>query len=148
MISKVKFLVILVENILFNKNNFEIKIIDFDLAEEITPLNRGNCTHPRGTVEYLSPELARREFPYSMEKNEVWQLGVLLFELFFQNVPFKSQIEIMTLSVESAIQQCQPRLITYDDVSLISSLLTKDPYFRPNLKLVKELLVNRKRTVI
>lgn len=39
-----------------------------------------------GTLDYVPPEIVKGEF-YD-ERVDVWSLGILLFELLFQDVPF------------------------------------------------------------
>jgi serine/threonine protein kinase len=57
----------------------EIKVIDFDFAQMVdSKLSKFFA----GTVGYFSPELIKKT-PYSLEKNQVWQLGVVLYNLYY-----------------------------------------------------------------
>lgn len=70
------------ENILLTKNGLA-KLCDFGFAAETDSPRKTLC----GTYEYMSPEMAMGE-PYT-QKNDIWSLGILLFELIEGTAPFK-----------------------------------------------------------
>lgn len=72
---------------IFLKKDFEIRIGDFGVAKMLKP-QASFAKTIIGTPYYLSPELCE-EKPYN-EKNDVWALGCLLYEMCKQTQPFKS----------------------------------------------------------
>ena len=73
------------ENLLINDNNI-IKLCDFGWSVK---LNDDKRTTFCGTVEYMAPEIIKKE-KYD-EAIDVWSLGVLLFELVHSYSPFYSE---------------------------------------------------------
>jgi serine/threonine protein kinase len=65
----------------------KVKVIDFDLAQQVISDKMSKVY--AGTRLYLSPQILQRD-PYSLEKNQVWQLGCLLFALYFNYLPFEN----------------------------------------------------------
>ena len=73
------------ENLLINDNNI-IKLCDFGWSVK---LNDDKRTTFCGTVEYMAPEIIKKE-KYD-EAIDVWSLGVLLYELVHSYSPFYSE---------------------------------------------------------
>ena len=71
---------------IFLKKNFEVRIGDLGVAK-ILKEQFDFANTVIGTPYYLSPELCS-EKPYN-EKNDVWALGCLLYEMCKQTQPFK-----------------------------------------------------------
>lgn len=116
-------------------HTLEIKIIDFDLAQKITKQNRGYSRQLAGSSFYMSPEILRNS-KYSMEKNDVWQLGVVLYILQFSGFPFNTGREILNLNILSKINLINSELnrVQSDEIiHLLSRMLSKDPNLRPTL---------------
>ena len=72
---------------IFLKKDYEVRIGDFGVAKMLNP-QKSFANTIIGTPYYLSPELCE-EKPYN-EKNDVWALGCLLYEMCKQTQPFKS----------------------------------------------------------
>ena len=72
---------------IFLKKDFEIRIGDLGVAK-ILKRKANFANTVIGTPYYLSPELCA-EKPYN-EKNDVWALGCLLYEMCKQTQPFKA----------------------------------------------------------
>ena len=68
----------------------EIRIGDFGIAKQLKN-GEHSLTELIGTPCYLSPELLKDQ-RYN-EKNDVWGLGCLLYELCKQSKPFKAKRE-------------------------------------------------------
>ncbi len=83
------------ENILIFENNI-VKLCDFGWCVKLNGKQRETFC---GTTEYMSPELVNSE-GYGKE-NDVWSLGVLLYEMihghspFIPNKPFFTEREVM-----------------------------------------------------
>jgi serine/threonine protein kinase len=60
----------------------EIKVIDYDFAQKVIKGEMSKFFG--GTRGYLSPEQISKT-DYSLEKNQVWQLGVVLYQLYYLN---------------------------------------------------------------
>jgi len=73
------------ENLLINEDNI-LKLCDFGWSVK---LNRNKRTTFCGTVEYMAPEIIKKQ-KYD-ETIDIWSLGVLLFELVHSYSPFYSE---------------------------------------------------------
>ena len=76
------------------KNDFTVKLIDFDLANR-EHLLRHEILHEGGVHEYIAPEkIDNNAFDMVSERSdycsEVYQLGVILYILLFRKLPFKA----------------------------------------------------------
>lgn len=113
------------ENIvLFNDGT--VKLIDFGwscIYDDSDPPNEKS-----GTTIYNPPEMLRGEYyDYSID---VWQIGVLLYELLSHKLPFDGGSEKTT---KERILKCKPRYPKYFSaplVDLLKSILTSDPLNR------------------
>ena len=72
------------ENILVNIDQLQIKMCDFGWAAETSDIKW--ILNKAGTYVYMSPEALKGEF--QTKKSDLWSLGVLMFELFFNVEPF------------------------------------------------------------
>ena len=64
----------------------QIKIIDFEFATQ--KIHSNNSV---GTLGYMSPQILQRE-EYNTFKNDIWNLGVLLFSLYTGNRPYSEPL--------------------------------------------------------
>lgn len=94
---------------------------------------------PSGTFDhadgYVSPEIIKNE-PYSIEKNDVWQLGVFLYVLLFSTLPFKNAYETINLDIlPNIIYSCwrSGRYEQHEEIDLLASMLSKNPSLRPSM---------------
>ncbi len=71
------------ENILITKSLDEVKLIDFGFAQ----VGDFNNNYRKGSEPYLSPELILQTCKDSF-KNDIWSLGVILFALLTNRMPF------------------------------------------------------------
>ena len=85
---------------IFLKKDLEIRIGDFGITKRL-PKNRDYLTELIGTPCYLSPELLKDQ-QYN-DKNDIWALGCLLYELCKQSKPFnaKREDELQRMIVKS-----------------------------------------------
>ena len=68
-----------------SQNNFIIKLADFGLSRIF---NKKNFTTNKGTLGYCAPEQC--EDNYDPTKCDLWSIGVLIYEMKFNKVPFTS----------------------------------------------------------
>ena len=135
-----------------------VKILDFGIAKLLEPdaadrdeTQTGGSVHTEaglllGTVNYMSPEQARG-LPVD-ERTDVWSLGVVLYEMLAQRLPFSGATRMDTVVaildrhpvplVTSAHYDVSPRL-----EQTIESCLRKDAADR--LRSANELLAELKR---
>lgn len=136
-----------------------VKIIDFGFAIHTTGLSDLRC----GTPAYMSPELVQKQ-KYRPSKVDIWALGVILFKIIFNSVPFHAtslsdlyhrivtQDLVFPSSTHSACPTCKPMLPAVKE--LVERMLQKDPSVRPTVQEVRQhplfasLPVNDKRHLV
>jgi serine/threonine protein kinase len=110
------------ENIMLDQDE-NVVIIDFGLAE----VGRSSITRFCGSYAYVAPELLM-EAPYNPYKADCWSLGVLLFVLLCNYLPFDSN-EDDVQKIFKKIRH-QPIVIPFtvhpDACSLLQCLLERD----------------------
>eukprot|EP00441_Pelagodinium_beii_P024287 CAMPEP_0197655744 /NCGR_PEP_ID=MMETSP1338-20131121/39640_1 /TAXON_ID=43686 ORGANISM="Pelagodinium beii, Strain RCC1491" /NCGR_SAMPLE_ID=MMETSP1338 /ASSEMBLY_ACC=CAM_ASM_000754 /LENGTH=666 /DNA_ID=CAMNT_0043231455 /DNA_START=60 /DNA_END=2060 /DNA_ORIENTATION=+ len=80
------------ENLLLDRSNESVKIIDFGFAAQVASRDtklRAFC----GTPSYMAPEIIRGE-GYSGFAADVWALGVVIFALLSGTLPFTGRTEM------------------------------------------------------
>ena len=111
------------DNILIN-DKLDIKIIDFGFAvyDPKKTLNQ----FFGGTPNYMSPEIILKR-PYISILSDIWSLGVLVFELFCNEYPFKGFTE---KDLYNSIKKGKYRIkcfVHYDIKKIINSMLILEP---------------------
>ncbi|XP_018540941.1 serine/threonine-protein kinase pim-2 [Lates calcarifer] len=104
-----------------------VRLIDFGCS---TYLSEGSYSTRQGTYLYIGPECFLRGW-YTAEPTTVWQLGVVLFGMLHENLPFKDSSEIIYGNPkvsENLSDDCQGFLL---------SCLVKSPEARPSLETLK-----------
>lgn len=94
---------------IFLKKDMRVRIGDFGITRRLPP-NKTHLTELIGTPCYLSPELLLQG-AYD-DKNDVWALGCLLYELCKQSKPFnaKREQDLQRMIVKSESEPPRNRL--------------------------------------
>ncbi len=115
------------ENILIDSHG-RVKILDFGLAKlkGVSKLTKETST--LGTIHYMSPEqLQGKEVD---NRSDIWSLGVVLYEMFTGEVPFKGEYE---QAVIYSILNDEPESVngvSVDIQNVVRKALAKNPDLR------------------
>jgi serine/threonine protein kinase len=124
-------------NILLHKNHKNIKYLDFGLAQQIqNNLNIKKRLKRSGTPNYTSPEILNKIPIEKREhfKTDIWSLGVTLYFLDHNQLPFRGNTKDETYSKIKNFNPYTGNRFPMDKLDrLIKKLLTKDYRQRPNI---------------
>lgn len=108
--------------------NFEVKLLDFGLAESVD--ENGYCSNSTsGTPFYISPEQLRGSF--QSLKSDIWSLGCIYFYLLNNKSPFQSSDDEILNTIDREYLFAG-RNITRGCLELISACLTYHSILRPD----------------
>lgn len=121
------------ENILLDRDG-RVKLADFGWsnAMESQVLRQTFC----GTPDYLAPEMIRGQG--HKESLDMWEMGVLLYEMLVGKSPFGSKNQETTCRRILQVDLCFPIDIDADAVDLIKKLCTINPDDRLTAKQAKQ----------
>lgn len=118
------------ENLILDRSG-DIHLLDFGFASDNGfYFMKTQC----GTIMYMAPEMFQGH--YGMEC-EFWFLGVILYAMLYSNLPF------VHVNIEIAAEMIQKQEPSYENsvspsaISLLQSLLNKNPILRPTFKEIK-----------
>ena len=125
--------------------NIYLHLRDFGTAKNINPDSTRLITHTggiKGAVEYLAPEIlnARLAKP-NISKQDIWSMGVIMYQLVTLRLPFQGQNHIDTCAaIINDPHEPIPEYLCSDKelIEIINQLLTKDPDQRPSIDLLPE----------
>ncbi|XP_060776785.1 serine/threonine-protein kinase pim-1-like [Neoarius graeffei] len=116
------------ENLLFNTDTMDVKLIDFGCGDlwQDTPYEEY-----AGTPQFWPPEWIQQDAYYA-DSATVWGLGILLFSLVCGEMPFQNEEEIVdgSLHFKPGLSQACHHLIKW--------CLEQDPTKRPSLTQISE----------
>ena len=118
------------ENILLCKTRNIVKLCDFGFAIE-ERMSSDKC----GSISYLAPEVVKSEPHYSCPL-DIWALGVCLYALVYNNLPFVLSRLDTNEEICGNILQNKPKYPEFSDkklVDLTRLLLTSEPEKRPKI---------------
>ncbi|XP_058246854.1 serine/threonine-protein kinase pim-2-like [Hemibagrus wyckioides] len=116
------------ENLLFNSDTLDIKLIDFGCGDlwQDTPYEEY-----AGTPDFWPPEWIQQQ-QYYADHATVWSLGILLYSLVCGEMPFSNEEEIVAGSlnfIPGLSESCR---------HLINWCLEQDPTKRPSLRQISK----------
>jgi serine/threonine protein kinase len=115
-------------NIMFTLEG-QVMLTDFGLARMVFASEQRRASALSGTPAYMAPEQV--EGSLVDERSDIYSLGVILYELFTGQVPFRADAPhtIMTMHVTDevpSVRQLNPD-VTMDTETVILKALSKDP---------------------
>lgn len=121
-------------NILVEKNDdhgYTPYVMDFGLAREIDTRGVTQTGMVMGTIAYMSPEQARGQTRKLDRRTDIYSLGVTLFELLSEQLPFTpdSHLDILLQIANSeppSLRKMDPT-IPKDLETIVNKCLEKDP---------------------
>ena len=78
-----------------SKKNFIPKLSDYGFSKELNNYNFAANTH-LGTPATMAPEIIMN-YPYN-EKSDLWSVGVMMYQLYYKQVPYEGNTEQEILS--------------------------------------------------
>ena len=116
---------ILIKNTKNQKSNFIVKLTDYGISKRVT--NTTMCKTHAGTSLTMAPEILKGEEKevYSY-KVDLWSIGIIIFQLFFRDYPFKGNTESLLLE-DINEKENLPSTNNQDLDDLIKRLLNPDP---------------------
>nr|2PML_X Chain X, Ser/Thr protein kinase [Plasmodium falciparum]2PMN_X Chain X, Ser/Thr protein kinase, putative [Plasmodium falciparum]2PMO_X Chain X, Ser/Thr protein kinase [Plasmodium falciparum] len=130
-------------NILMDKNG-RVKLSDFGESEYMVDKKiKGS----RGTYEFMPPEFFSNESSYNGAKVDIWSLGICLYVMFYNVVPFSLKISLVELfnnirtkNIEYPLDRnhflypltnkkstCSNNFLSNEDIDFLKLFLRKNP---------------------
>ena len=105
-------------------NNFICKLAGYGISEDIT--NSGFCIDHVGTGLIMAPEILEGKEKYD-NKCDLWSIGVLIYQLYFNEFPYKASTEVAILNNIKKLGQKVIKNTDNEDLdNLIRGLLVYD----------------------
>lgn len=120
------------QNILYNRVDYEVKLIDFDISK----LNRkvGNKVEMwsmTGTLYYKAPEMFSGKYN---ELVDVWSVGVTAYELLTGRLPFEQEYLNDTIEDIKTQEPSYPNYLSKFAIDFLKRCLCKSPSKRITAK--------------
>lgn len=114
-------------NIVMNGTTKEVKLIDFNIASELSrEKQRLDITNLlEGSIDYISPEQTGRTNRYIDYRTDYYSLGVTFFELLTGQLPFVPGDTMRTLHSHLSVRPDAPKHIRSDIPRSLSQLVLK-----------------------
>ena len=109
---------ILIKYINMEQNDFIVKLTDYGVSKQVTTTKV--CKTHAGTSFTMAPEVLEGDGEYD-NKCDLWSIGVIIYQLLFNEFPFKGKTEVAILStIKSLGLSC---LKTPEDTNLRDLML-------------------------
>lgn len=97
-------------NIVFNPNTKDLKIIDFSISSQLSYESYDFQAEQnlQGTLPYISPEQTGRMNRFVDYRSDFYSLGITLYELITGRLPFTGKDTLEILHAHIAKQPCKP----------------------------------------
>ncbi|KAK7912846.1 hypothetical protein WMY93_013057 [Mugilogobius chulae] len=120
------------ENLLLDRHD-NIKVCDFSMSKRLTytdgqlDLSHTFC----GTNNYAAPEILRCQ-PYNPMATDVWSMGVILFKMLYNSLPFYSSsvLKMVQYQMRQNINFLDSPIVSPPAVALIQSMLHPNTEYR------------------
>ena len=114
-------------NIIYNQTNKQIKIIDFGIATLLPKEQKSlqNYSTLEGTLAYISPEQTGRMNRSLDYRSDYYSLGVTLYQLLTQQLPFENQDPRELIHAHLAIIPLSPQQIKPEIPQSVSQIVMK-----------------------
>ncbi|MCW5314457.1 AAA family ATPase [Nostoc sp. KVJ3] len=114
-------------NIIINSETGIVKLTDFGIASRLNKenpqFNNPNCVE--GTLAYMSPEQTGRMNRILDYRTDFYSLGVTLYEMLTDKIPFFSQDPLEIVYSHIAVQPINPQLLNPKIPNAISEIVLK-----------------------
>lgn len=127
------------ENILVEPNTGNVKLIDFGISV-IQPFNGPLCSQFSGSLHFAAPEIVKQE-NFCPFKADVYSLGVLLYAMLFNTMPFfqpELRIIYSRMGLHPSYEEWpeSPMVggVSEEALDLIKSMLSVNPEQRITMK--------------
>jgi len=117
-----------------DSESLHVKVADFGLSKHKFQ-NFVSCRDLRGTLPYMAPELVSNPNQVS-EKCDVWSMGVVMWEMYTLEVPYKdmSAQQILLALMQGSIHLRVPSGCEPEWRGLIEMCMDPNPTARPSFK--------------
>jgi predicted ATPase/GAF domain-containing protein len=99
-------------NIIYHPNTNQVKIIDFGISTVLSQENLTLSNYLEGTLAYISPEQTGRMNRSIDYRTDLYSLGVTLYELLTDQLPFETTEPMELIHCHIAKQPVPPHLVT------------------------------------
>ena len=119
-------------NILWNRETDDLRIIDFGIARELVlEVHNTDVSHLEGTLAYLAPEQTGRLNRSVSSRSDIYSLGVCFYELLTGELPFTAEDDMGLIYAHIArdarpVHERNPLIPKYLSL-LIGRMMAKDP---------------------
>ncbi|MEH2269086.1 MAG: AAA family ATPase, partial [Nostoc sp.] len=114
-------------NIIINSQTGIVKLTDFGIASRLNKenpqFNNPNCVE--GTLAYMSPEQTGRMNRILDYRTDFYSLGVTLYEILTDKIPFFSQDPLEIVYSHIAVQPINPQLLNSQIPTAVSEIVMK-----------------------
>lgn len=115
------------ENIIWNRENNIVKIIDFGISSELTSesMSESNLKTLEGTLEFISPEQTGRMNRSVDYRSDYYSLGACFYFLLTKQPPFRSDDQLEVLHAQIAKAPVAPSKLNSHVPDNVSAIILK-----------------------